>query len=185
MYRTPLVVTFATVGLLLAPGYVLAAEAGGATASTTQQAAARVSAADKEFAATAAEDDRVEIVLGKMAAEKAASEDVKKFGERLVEDHTNSSSKLKKIAAAAGIDLPDKWSSKNEERVERLSKLSGRELDRAYTEDMVEDHTKAVDLFQRQAEQGQHPELKSFAVSTLPILEGHLAEARELQAKVK
>ena len=39
-----------------------------------------------------------EVELGKLATQKASSEDVKKFGQRMVDDHTKANDQLKQIA---------------------------------------------------------------------------------------
>lgn len=43
---------------------------------------------------------------------------------------------------------------------------------------MVDDHQKAVTLFQKQAKHGESQELEDFAGKTLPTLEEHLKMAR-------
>ena len=61
-----------------------------------------------------------------------------------------------------------------------MSGLSGAAFDRAYAKEMVKDHTKAVQLFQREADRGTDAGLKSFASSKLPTLREHLEMARSL-----
>src|SRR5262245_8097359 len=47
---------------------------------------------------------------------------------------------------------------------------------------MVMDHEKAVELFTKQAESGQDPDLKQFAEKTLPTLKDHLQQAQKVEA---
>jgi Domain of unknown function (DUF4142) len=49
-----------------------------------------------------------------------------------------------------------------------------------YLKEQVQDHEKAVALFQKQAQSGQNEGLKSLAQLAVPLLQEHLAEAREL-----
>ena len=49
----------------------------------------------------------------------------------------------------------------------------------------IEDHQKMVDLFQQQSQQGQNPELKSFAEETLPTLRDHLDMAQQRMAQLQ
>jgi putative membrane protein len=46
--------------------------------------------------------------------------------------------------------------------------------------DMVKDHTQDVADFQRGSSSGMDPDVKEFAAKTLPTLEDHLKEAREI-----
>jgi putative membrane protein len=67
---------------------------------------------------------------------------------------------------------------------QRLAGLHGKALDEQYMRDMVEDHNKAVTLFQTEERSGQSTELKQFAQKTLPILQTHQNMAQELSRKV-
>src|SRR5262249_32671391 len=111
------------------------------TAQTTgEQNRAMSQTNDKKFAANAAIGGMAEVQLGQMAAEKASDADVKAFGQRMVGDHTKVNDDLKTIASKQGIDLPTSLDSKHKAMVDRLSKLSGSEFDRAYVREMVKDH---------------------------------------------
>ncbi|MFZ0200657.1 MAG: DUF4142 domain-containing protein [Candidatus Sulfotelmatobacter sp.] len=140
----------------------------------------KVSASDKKFVKQAAEGGMAEVELGKLAAEKASNPDVKKFGQRMVDDHTKVNDQLKEVASSQGIDLPDKLTAKDEMTKEHLSKLSGEQFDRAYMSDMVKDHTQDVADFQRESNSATDPAVKQFAQKTVPILEDHLKEAKEI-----
>jgi putative membrane protein len=67
---------------------------------------------------------------------------------------------------------------------DKMSKLSGAEFDREYMKHQVEDHDKAVALFERQAKKGKDAELKAFAERTLPTLKEHQQMARDIHSKV-
>ena len=47
----------------------------------------------------AAEGGMAEVELGRLAVEKASNDDVKKFGQRMVDDHSKANEELKEIAA--------------------------------------------------------------------------------------
>jgi putative membrane protein len=98
----------------------------------------------------------------------------------MVDDHSKANDELKEIASSQGIQVPDKLSAKDEMTKERLSKLSGEQFDKAYMSDMVKDHTKDVADFQRESQSGKDPQVKEFASKTLPILQSHLKEAKQI-----
>jgi putative membrane protein len=62
--------------------------------------------------------------------------------------------------------------------------LSGPEFDKAYAQEMVKDHEKDVNEFKRATSASQKPAVKEFAQKTLPTLQSHLQEAKEMQAQV-
>jgi putative membrane protein len=91
---------------------------------------------------------------------------------------------LKSIAIQSKITLPADMPKSDTETYAQLSKLSGAEFDKAYANEMVKDHEKDVAEFQKEAMSGKDPALKEFAAKTLPTLESHLQQAREMQRTV-
>ncbi len=142
-------------------------------------------AADEAFAKEAAEGGLAEVELGKLATQNAGSDDVKKFGQRMVDDHSKANDQLKDTAQKLGMTLPSQLSAKDNATKARLEKLNGAAFDRAYMADMVRDHTKDVAAFQKEARSGSNADIKQFASSTLPTLESHLKEAKSVDAKVR
>jgi putative membrane protein len=65
----------------------------------------------------------------------------------------------------------------------RLSAMSGNAFDAAYMQHMVQDHKKTVADFQKQAQSGSDPALKTFAQKYLPIIQQHLQMAETSVAK--
>jgi putative membrane protein len=128
----------------------------------------------------AAEGNKAEVGLGKMAKEKASSDAVKAFGERMMTDHQQASEQLESVASKLGVTLPNKVNAKDQATKDRLEKLSGKQFDEAYMRDMVKDHTKDVAEFKHAASSASNPDVKHFAQQTLPTLESHLKEAQKI-----
>ena len=133
---------------------------------------------DIEFVLDAAKGGLAEVELGKMAAEHAKNDEVKKFAQRMVDDHSKANDQLKSIAEAKGIKLPDDPGAQHKATMRRLEKLNGAAFDRAYMQMMVGDHVKDVNEFKKESNSGRDPQVKSFASSTLPTLEEHLQQAK-------
>jgi len=155
---------------------------GSATTATTSSG--RHAASDREFVLKAAQGGLAEVQLGQLATEKAASPEVKQFGQRMVDDHTKANDQLKQIAQQEGVTVPDQLDAKDAATKARLEKLSGKEFDRAYMRDMVSDHTKDVTEFKHEANSGKNSAVKNFASQTVPTLEDHLKEAKDIAPKV-
>ena len=139
-----------------------------------------VDSADKKFVREAAQGNLAEIELGQLAEQKASSPEVKKFAERMVQDHTKANDQLKEIARNKGISLPDSPAVKDKLTKDRLSKTNGEKFDREYMSDMVKDHEKDVSAFKHESQSGSDTDVKSFASKTLPKLQDHLREAQQL-----
>jgi putative membrane protein len=152
--------------------------------SAPHESHAKSASGDHAFATKAAEGGMAEVKLGQLAVDKASSDDVKKFGQMMVDDHSKANDQLKEIAGKKNITLPASLNARDQATYDRLSKLSGEAFDRAYMKDMVSDHQKDVKEFKRAASTASDADLKQFASSTLPTLEKHLQDARHVAARL-
>lgn len=139
---------------------------------------------DQAFAKKAAEGGLAEVKLGQLAQEKGHVDAVKDFGKRMVEDHGKANKELESAASQANISLPQNMSSKDQASYDHLSKLSGPAFDHAYARMMLKDHEHDVAAFRHEAKNGEKEPIKSFASNTLPVLEQHLALARQMNQDV-
>jgi len=166
----------------------------GAAALTTSMllSMGSVGAADKvksdhpdwRFFKKAAQGGMTEVTLGQLAANKAESETVKSFGQRMVTDHEKANQELKELAVAENVTLPTEMSANEKALQEKLSGLSGTEFDKAYMEEMLKDHKKDISVFQEEAQQGKDPEVKNWAEKTLPTLQEHYTLAQTASSKI-
>jgi putative membrane protein len=149
------------------------APASTAAASPAAKAAGKLSAADKTFMINAAKGGMMEVEMGKQAAQNGQNADVKKFGNRMVTDHSKANADLMALAKEEGVSLPgarapSKWKS-----------------DKDYMDAMVKDHTADLAEFQREAQSGTDPDLKAFAAKYSKVVQQHLKMAQETQNKLK
>jgi putative membrane protein len=152
--------------------------------SSSMKPSSAKSSTDVKFVKEAADGGMAEVELGQLAVEKASNEEVKKFGQRMVDDHGKANDKLKEIASSKGIELPQEPSAKHKAIKERLSKLSGTDFDHAYMADMLKDHKMDIAAFTHESTSGKDAEVKSFASDTLPTLQDHLKNARSASAAI-
>jgi putative membrane protein len=145
-----------------------------------EQGAQKLSPSDEKFMTEAAQGGLAEVELGKLATEKGSSDQVKKFGQRMVDDHSKANDELKQLASSKGVNLPDQPKAKDKATKERLSKLNGAEFDRAYMQDMVKDHKKDVAEFNKESNSAKDSDVKQFASKTLPTLKDHLQQAQQI-----
>ncbi len=156
-----------------------------ATTTTTGTAATTLSKDDQEFATKAAQGNMAEVNGGTMTSQKGTSPDVKNFGNRMVNDHGKALDELKQLAQTKGITLPTDVNDEQKKEADKLSKLSGKDFDKEYTEAMVEDHEKDAKEFDKASKNAQDPDLKAWAAKTLPVIQDHLKMAKDMKSKVK
>jgi putative membrane protein len=154
------------------------------TGSATGTTAANLSKDDKEFVTKAAEAGNMEVSEGQLAGSKAADADVKNFGSTMVSDHGKAGDELKSLASSKGITLPTGPGKEGEDAINKLTSKNGKDFDKAYMKDAVDDHEKAVKLFEKESKDGQDPDLKAWAAKTLPTLQKHLDMAKATKKKV-
>jgi putative membrane protein len=142
-----------------------------------------VSQHDKEFVKTAAMGGMAEVEFSKIA-ETSANPEVKRFAERMVQDHTAANTELTALATGLGLEVPNALDSQHERVHERLQREQGNAFDRQYMHVMVEDHNKVVKLFHQEVSSGRNAELKQFTQKTLPTIEEHQKMAIDLSRRL-
>jgi len=170
---------------------VALATASGAQQSPTgaQQSAAkpnqsRPAASDGAFAMKAAQANMAEVELGKLALQKAMSDDVKKFAQMMVDDHSKALDELKGVAGTKNVTLPTAIDAEHKKLSDRLSKLSGAGFDREYMQAMVDGHRKVAADVRKESQSGADPDLKAWAGKILPTVEAHLKQAETVNRSV-
>lgn len=138
---------------------------------------------DQSFVVQASNGGMLEVKLGQLAVEKGSSDEVKQFGQRMVDDHSKANGELTQLAGTKGIALPTDLGTRDQATVDKLSALSGAEFDREYMRMMVDDHKKDVSAFEKEAKSGTDPEVKAWAAQTLPTLKEHQRMAKDVASK--
>jgi putative membrane protein len=140
---------------------------------------------DQQFVMKASAADLAEINLGRVAARQASDPAVKQFAQRLVDDHTKASADLLRIANKRSLPAARTMDAQHRQLQTRLLNLKGADFDRAYLTQQVDDHKKAVALFEAASKTAKDPDLKAFAAKTLPTIRDHLKMAQDLAGKLK
>jgi len=139
---------------------------------------------DRLFAQLVAAGGMAEVDLGKLAAGKTGEDNVKRFANRMVDDHDKANGGLKELAEKSKIPLPETLDPDHQKMRADLDKLDGARFDLAYLKAQVIDHQKTVQLLIWEIGSGQDADIQRFAKMTLPIVLEHLQMARDLQAEL-
>jgi len=140
---------------------------------------------DKRFAKDAVLDGMTEVELGKLASEKASRDDIKQFGQKVVDDHTKATDQLKQVATQENITIPDALDSKHQSRIDKLSKLSGEEFDKAFVKEQLKEQEAEVRDFNAEAQGGADSNIKTVASNILPALQQDLETVKNLNKAEK
>ena len=148
--------------------------------SGAQKSSTPAKSADSAFVMKTAQANMAEVELGKVATEKAMRDEVKKFGQMMVDDHTKAGDELKMIAMEKNVTWPTETDRDHKALETKLSKLSGADFDRAYMQAMVDGHKKVAADVRKESTSGSDPDVKAWATKALPTIEGHLKQAESL-----
>jgi len=140
----------------------------------------KLSHADSSFIKEAAQGGLMEVKMGQTAKDHGSNADVKSYGEMLVKDHTKANDKLSSLAAQKGVNLAKEIEPKHASMMKDIENKQGSDFDRAFIQDAVKDHRKDIAKFEKASRDLQDPELRSFAMETLPTLRNHLQEAERI-----
>jgi putative membrane protein len=135
---------------------------------------------DQMFVESIFKSDAVEVQLGQLAQQRSQSDDVKQFGQRMVDNRTKLDEQLKPIADKLEVQKPKEPSKKDRQMIARLESLSGPQFDEEYIKAVVKDNQQDVKDFKTEAESAQDPNLQQAAKSDAPVLAQHLQAAEQI-----
>ena len=141
---------------------------------------------DAKFVVDAANGGKTEVELSKLAQQKATNAKAKEFADMMVMDHTKANEELMALAKTKNVTLPDSLNADSKKAWEDLNKkAAGKDFDKAYVSQMVDDHKKTVDMFEKASTSLKDADLKAFVDKTLPVLKGHLDKIKAINDGMK
>lgn len=129
------------------------------------------------FVKDALESGTAEIKVSQLALTNSKNDEVLAFAKMIIADHTDANAELKTISGSKVTG--DSLSVAHQELLASLSKKTGQEFDKEYTQALVNDHDKAIQFF-KIGETNTDKKLKDFADKTLPKLQEHLKKANAI-----
>jgi putative membrane protein len=128
---------------------------------------------DKMFLRKAAEGGIAEVKFGQLAAQKGSSDDVKAFGQKMVDDHTKLNNEMAQVADSMGVMLPKSMNKEDQAEYDKLNTLSGNDFDMEYLSCMVKDHHKDLHEFRMEAASRTDPTLHDEVVKAQSVIHDH------------
>lgn len=142
------------------------------------------SSKDAKLMIELAQTNIAEVETGKLAMEKAHSEQTKAFAQRMIDDHSIALKELQTLASSKGVTLPTEPGQMHQTAATALRSLSGKNFDNRYRSHAgVGDHQRTAKLLKKIQKQSKDPEFKALATKMLPTVNSHLNHARKLEAE--
>ena len=138
---------------------------------------------DERFLVGAVEFDYEQIMIGKLAQQRASSTEVKDLAKMLEETHRNSRSELGSMGILKSIAVPSVPTKAAHQAYDKLNEVSIEDFDAAYLNRVVASHNDAIMLFEECIKSNNDADIRTWAIGKLPDLRMHLTKVIELDAQ--
>lgn len=143
-------------------------------ATWAQSGASNSSLDSKEFVKLATQSNLAEIKTSQLAQSQAQSDEVKRFAQRMIDDHTKANAQLAQLAKTKNLEVPDDTDMMHKASMKMLQAKSGASFDTAYMKQMNKDHQKTIKLFETASSAPKvDKDLQALAAKLLPTLQDH------------
>ncbi len=116
---------------------------------------------DKKFVMEAAQGGNFELASAKLAAQKASSQDVKQYAQKLVDDHEQLDPQLKSFASEHQVAIPEGMKAGDKSTMMKLKNLSGNSFDTAYLKSAKKINSEDMREEQKELDNTQNAQLKA------------------------
>jgi putative membrane protein len=130
-----------------------------------------------------------EIELGKLAASRGQSADVKQFGQQMVTDHTKAGDELKQALSGSRYEVATQLDDKHNDLANKLRGMQGIAFDREYMKAMVDGHQDVQNMLDGRANETANNDatenaVNAWAKKTLPAVQHHLDMAKQIRDRI-
>lgn len=136
------------------------------------------------FLTEAADGRMMDIEEGKLAKTRSTTNEIRKYGERMVNDQTRLLHEIRVLAASKNITLPNAMSNDKKNSLKDLHAEEGDDFDEKFVRMMIRDHKHDVKEFEK-ASDFKDRDVRQFASRYLPLIESHLDQIEEIKEKPK
>ena len=138
----------------------------------------------QQFLIKASNMDYAEIQMGELALKNAQSDEVKKFAQMMVDDHTKHRKDLLEIFKDLKLAVVATMEKADKEAYNNLSKLKGADFDREYMKVQVQRHKDVLNYMQVNIK-SDDAHVRDCATKTLKAVQDHLKHAEQIQKNLK
>ncbi len=117
---------------------------------------------------------------GMQAVTKGTTDEIKQYGQLMIDDQTYLLKELAILAATKNIMLPKEISEEKRDGLDGLKEKSGTDFDKKFISMICIDHKRDVKKFKKAAK-GDDAEVSAFASKHLPMIESHLEKVKQIE----
>jgi putative membrane protein len=132
------------------------------------------------FLKKAIEGNYAEAKMGQLAQQNGQSDDVKRFGQMLLDDHSAANQKAIGAAQSMGVTPPDGPNAKQKIAYEKMSKMKGTKFDHEFAMHMITDHRRDISEYKTAAKKVDAA--GEYAKGEIDVLQKHLDTAKSLSS---
>jgi len=145
---------------------------------------------DGESAAVMVTLNEGEIDLGQLAKRKASNRQVKDYAKMMVDQHKQNEKDTKRVARKQDLnfkktDMSKSFEAQAEDMEKTLKKTAKEDFDRAYMDQQVGMHEKALETVNTLISGAQNAVYKAHLEKTRDAITMHLAHAKEIKSMIQ
>lgn len=142
---------------------------------------------DREFLRRALGVNELELQLGRLAAERANTSQLKAAAEKMVQNHTKLGQQLSELAQRAGVSGNAEMSSDERKTFDRVKSQSGSSFDSTFEQTVDAGHVTELAMYRDEVGRAANPRLGAFVEQRVAALQQAVAaaEQREAEQRVK
>lgn len=140
--------------------------------------------ADQEYVQELWRGHTMQVQLAEIAQDKARNAQVKSFAGNMRKDFQDYLDRWTNLAQKNGITLPNHIGNLHQEKVDRLKKASGKDVDRVYLDIVKETVGSMVPYYQKEGRQAQSSAIRNLVNDELPTIRQRLDRAETLDRQV-
>jgi putative membrane protein len=127
---------------------------------------------------------QMQVQLAQLAQDKARDSKVKDFANNMRKDFQDYLDRWTNLAQKNNITLPNHIGNLHQDKVDRLKKASGKDVDRVYLDIVKETVGSMVPYYQKEGRDAQSSAVRNLVNQELPTIRQHLDRAETLDRQV-
>lgn len=139
---------------------------------------------DERFLNSVAEFNFEQILLGKLAHQRATSTAVIDLAKMLEEDHRNAKMALGSMSIIKSIPIPGTPTKAAHDAYDKINEVPVETFDATYLTTVIASHNDVIALFELYLQSNDDPDIHAWALGRLPELRIHLSKAMELETQM-
>jgi putative membrane protein len=137
------------------------------------------SESDQAFLKQALGVNELELQLGRLAAERASTSELRAMGQKMVQKHTDFGQQLSNLAKQSGVSGTAEMSPEQLATFTRVQSQSGAGFDAAFKQTVDAGHVKELAMYRDEVSRAANPKLRALAERRVKALQQAMGGAEQ------